>query len=1143
MIVRRRAYLHLFATTLLHLRFVKSTIPCTKKPAMRVCFAAMAVLGTIASAPALAAPTGFDIPILPASQAIKLFAEQADLQIIARAGDLSGLETRAVHGEFEAAHALEVLITGTGLEAVRTGPNAFMLRLRAPVEILEPKAESPTEQKAQSQTLQPTLRTDLIPPFDPGENEEKKTHIDEIVVTGSRIDRGESGSVRPSVSYDHSYIERRGISNVAGILEETPGFGISDANGVGGQSTFGVGQTFVDFLGLGSQRTLTLVNGRRFVSSHSVTNVSPAEAGQQVDLNMIPVGLIERVETIAVGGAPIYGSDAIAGTINIILKEQIDGLHIQAQYGLSDKGDAGNYTVQAQYGDSFAGERGSFVFSVEHNNQNGLLENDRSFMARRHFLTGNPADTGIGDGIPAFRLLHDQVFAGVTDGGVPLPPNGFSAGWVTPDYPDGFFVFDADGKPVQFAPDGSLVPYKLGRGGGDQPVFVSGGDGLRIPDYVNLITPVRRTLLNMMVDYAVSDQLNLFLESSYVHTSSLEIRELLAINAAPIPQGGAIMMDIRNPFLTDTARATLMANGLQNFSLARNMSDILDTNPGNTEIELFRTVAGLEGTLQLAGRRWQWEASFNYGRSSNRSEVSNLNDDRFYAAVDAVLDPVSGEIICADTSMTGCVPLNLFGEGQASAEAIAYVTETGVARSLNEQKIISANIGGSLPWGVAAPVEIGIGYEHREERAYFVPDALLAEGNSRLPGFLEVDGRYNTDEFYGEFLAPLVTTGSNAFVRDWAVEGSFRSIGNSVAGHDVAWTVGTQIEPMFSGTLEGLSFRGTLSQAIRAPAIPELFLGAAPIRASAGDPCSATSFRAGPAPDVREANCRAALAAAGINNPEDFQSDIEDIGITGLQVGNPSLRNEKARSWSVGLVYQPEKLPALRFSADWIDITLTNGIQALSIGQLLQACYDSPSYPNVPACTAFTRGTEEEAGQIVDYRSGYYNTARMTFAGLMTSLAYSTRLEGSPLGIDLSGLLHFDSKVFYTRHLNVTPFGGSAPEEIAGLVGQPHFQALFSLRYSSNDVEVAWQTRWTGSAKLDNSNEPELLPVNRVAGYMIHNISCGLRLNEHLRLRLNIDNLFDRKPPENALIGSSNALRRSYDVLGRRFLLNISTAF
>ncbi|WP_262690554.1 TonB-dependent receptor [Kordiimonas aestuarii] len=1111
---------------------------------MRACFTAIAVLGAISTTPAMATPTGFDIPVLPASQAIKLFAEQADLQIIARAGDLNGLETKAIHGDFEPARALEMLITGTGLEAVRTGPNAFILRLHAPAELPKPKAATTAPQQTLPPASEQEARADLIPPFDFGDSEEKKPHIDEIVVTGSRIDRGESGSVRPSVSYDRGYIERRGVTNIANILEETPGFGISDANGIGGQSTFGVGQTFVDFLGLGSQRTLTLVNGRRFVSSHSVTNVSPAEAGQQVDLNMIPVGLIERVETIAVGGAPIYGSDAIAGTINIILKDRVDGLHLQAQYGMADKGDASNYAVQAQYGNSFADRRGSFILSAEHNNQNGLLESDRDFMARRHFLTANPADTGMGDGIPAFRLVDDQVFAGVTDGGVPLPPGGLSAGWVTAGYPDGFFVFDADGNPVQFAPDGSLVPYELGRGGGDKPIFVSGGDGLRIPDYVNLITPVRRTLLNVMMDYAVSDRLSLFLESSYVHTSSTEIRELLAINAAPIPQGGAITMNVDNPFLSDGARATLLANGLQDFSLARNMSDILDAKPGTTKIDLFRTVAGLEGTWQLAGHNWRWDASFNYGRSSNRSEISNLNDTRFYAAVDAVRDPATGQIACADASMAGCMPLNLFGEGQASAAAIAYVVETGVARSLNEQKILSANIGGSLPWGIAAPIEIGLGYEHREEWAHFAPDSLLATGNSRLPGFLEVDGRYNTDEFYGEFLAPLVVSAdNNTILRDWAVEGSFRSIGNSVAGHDVAWTLGTQVEPMVGGALEGLSFRGTLSRAIRAPAIPELFLGAAPIRASAGDPCSATSFRAGPVPTVREANCRAALAAAGISNPADFQSDIEDIGITGVQVGNPSLRNEKARSWSVGLVYQPETLPALRLSADWIDITLTDGIQALSVGQLLQACYDSPAYPSAPACSAFTRGTGAEAGQITDYRSGYYNTARMTFDGLMTSVAYSTRLDHRLLGLDLAGMLHFDSKVFYTRRLDVMPFENSAPEKLAGLIGQPHFQAFFSLRYSSNNVELAWQTRWTGAAKLDNSTELETLPVNRVADYMIHNISYGLRVNEHLRLRLNVDNLFDRKPPANALIGSSNALRRSYDVLGRRAFLTVSTAF
>ncbi len=1136
---RRRAHPQFSAHPLLHLMPGKSWPKLSGKLAIRVCFIAMAVLGTAPTPATFAAPTGFDIPPLPASQAIKLFAEQADLQIIARASDLTGLQAGAVRGDLEPAAALDILIHSTGLEAVRTGPSAFILRPRSPsVEVPAEPAPAPDLPPNTKHEAEP--QQDLIPPFDLGMEQENQPHIDEIVVTGSRINRGGSGSVRPSVAYDRGYIDRRGSNNIANILEETPGFGISDANGIGGQSTFGVGQTFVDFLGLGSQRTLTLVNGRRFVSSHSVTNVSPAEAGQQVDLNMIPVGMIERVETIAVGGAPIYGSDAIAGTINIILKDQIEGLRAQAQYGITDKGDATSYAFQAQYGSTFADRRGSFILSLEHNSQSGLLENDRSFMAERRFLSPNPADTGIGDGIPAYRLLNDQVFAGVTDGGVPLPSGALGAGWITDTYPGGFFVFGADGNPVQFAPDGSLVPYTLGRGGGDTPVLVSGGDGLRIPDYVNLVTPVKRTLLNLLGDYQLGDGVSAFIETAYARSSSVEIRELLAINAATIPQGGAITMSVHNPFLSDSARDTLIANGLDQFALARNLSDLLDSRPGRTRVELFRTVLGLEGERQIVGRKWSWDISLNYGRASNRSEIGNINDARFYAAVDAVRDPLTGSIICADSSMAGCVPLNLFGEGNASPEALDYVVETGVATSVNEQKILSANMRGQLPWGIAAPIEIGIGYEHRDEQARFTPDALLAAGNSRIPAFLDVAGRYNTDEFYAEFLAPMILPGSNArFIREWAIEGAVRSISNSVAGHDIAWTAGTRLEPALPGLLAGTSFRGTLSRAIRAPAIPELFLGAAPVRSSAGDPCSAASFRAGPAPAVREANCRAALAAAGIDSPENFHSTIEDVGITGVQVGNPSLRNETARSWSIGLVYQPEALPALRLSADWIDINLKNGIQSLSVGQLLQSCYDSASYPDVPACDAFTRGTGDDAGQITGFRSGYYNTAQMTFSGLMGNLSYSLRLDGT----QFAGALHFDSKLFYTRSLSLRPFESSEAVQIAGLVGQPHIQALFSLRYSSNDVELAWQTRWSSATKLVNSNEPETLPVNTVASHMIHNVSFGQRIGEHLRLRLNVDNLFDRKPPENALIGSSNALRRSYDVLGRRVLLTVSTAF
>lgn len=191
--------------------------------------------------------------------------------------------------------------------------------------------------------------------------------LEGIVVTGSRIARPNYDTIEPSVVVNAESIEARGFETLGQALNEQPAFGVPGASPVGGQSSFGQGQSFVNFLGLGSQRTLTLVNGRRFVGSNTATIFGPTGAGSQVDLNVIPTKLVDRVETIAVGGAPIYGADAISGTINIILRNEFEGFELDAQHGVSSRGDGTNDRFRALFGKNFAEGRGNITLAAEMN--------------------------------------------------------------------------------------------------------------------------------------------------------------------------------------------------------------------------------------------------------------------------------------------------------------------------------------------------------------------------------------------------------------------------------------------------------------------------------------------------------------------------------------------------------------------------------------------------------------------------------------------------------------------------------------------------------------------------------------------------------------------------------------------------------
>ena len=239
----------------------------------------------------------------------------------------------------------------------------------------------------------------------------------DIIVTGSRIARRATDTVEPVLVLDSKAIDARGFSTLGQALSEQPAFGIADSSPVGAQSSFGPGQSFVNFFGLGSQRTLTLVNGRRFVGSNTSTIFGPTgSGGSQVDLNLIPTKLIDRVETIAVGGAPIYGSDAIAGTINVILKKSYQGIDLDAQYGISERGDAPDYRVRALAGMNFAGGRGNVTVAGEYNETKGLLYNDRSLPA-----LGRYYDTRTTAGYPYTRELYtNRRLPSISENGIPL---------------------------------------------------------------------------------------------------------------------------------------------------------------------------------------------------------------------------------------------------------------------------------------------------------------------------------------------------------------------------------------------------------------------------------------------------------------------------------------------------------------------------------------------------------------------------------------------------------------------------------------------------------------------------------------------------------------------------------------------------
>jgi outer membrane receptor protein involved in Fe transport len=376
--------------------------------------------------------------------------------------------------------------------------------------------------------------------------------IEEIVITGSRIPRAGFDTLTPAIVVDGEFLEARSFTDLGTALNELPAFGAAGnnlQNGSNEQSAFSVGQVFVDFFGLGSQRTLTLVNGRRFVSSNtpatSNTALVTTTSGLQVDMNNIPISLIDRVETIAVGGAPIYGADAIAGTVNVIMKRDFEGFEIRSNYGVSDESEMEETMFSMAWGVNSGDDRGNIVLAVEYSDRAGMIQSDMPHLAAgwQYRDTGDPNFTN--------TLIQPGRANIVSNGGVITPTGG--AG-LLPNVGVGAW---GDGNYYQFAPDGSLTNYDVGTAV-DNVVWSIGGEGLFLPDVSSLATPIQRTLVTALAHYEIAPEIEIFGEL-WVNESSA--RELIR---QPSYQSGlfgdeefALNFPITHPMLSPGAQTFL----------------------------------------------------------------------------------------------------------------------------------------------------------------------------------------------------------------------------------------------------------------------------------------------------------------------------------------------------------------------------------------------------------------------------------------------------------------------------------------------------------------------------------------------------------------------------------------------------------
>jgi outer membrane receptor protein involved in Fe transport len=970
--------------------------------------------------------------------------------------------------------------------------------------------------------------------------------VQEVVVTGSHIARDTKDKLEPTVAVSGDFIQERGITNVAEALEQIPGVGFG-ATSLGGQNSFSLGQNFVNMFNLGSQRTLTLVNGRRFMPGQTPSYYSNDNPGVQVDLNTIPTDLIDHIEVISVGGASVYGADAVAGTVNIILKNNFEGYTGDVQFGRSGHGDANSYSARASAGVSTDDKRGNLIAAFEFNQEDGFLQSQRPLGYNEYGFVANPAAyvANPAPNTPATLYVSGIRTPYSNSNGVIFATNapGTANMLQIPDpaHP-GQMTY------AQFGRGGNIVPYN--------PGFIypdgnaTGGQGTNwstlTPGQVNL----QRVNASLIGHYDLTDWATAYSEITYSHTGNNgpigswnyfnEVQDSYANNAVAIPS--------TNPFLSPQAKAVLAGQNLSTIYVSRDFPELMGFSQNTANQNLFNAVFGVKGDFPLFSRTAHYDTSVTIGGNYTSFDNPQLIQNNFNNAVDAVVGP-AGQIVCRSTLANpgnGCVPLNLFGRGSVTDAMAAYLIHDDVSHNIMQQDVADANI--SLPVAdlPAGPLHVATGFEYRRDYASFSPGPLqlagIDAGASRVVPTYGIAGAYDSLEGYGEALIPVLSKDMGLpLVESLQFEGSFRRVKNSVEGYDNAWTGGGRYAP--TGDLQ---FRGNVSRSIRAPAITELDLGRTENFQYISDPCSAENINSGPAPATRRANCLAMLQSVGYTASTPFISNVNTSSVPSFNSGNPGLKNERADSWTVGAVFTPSFLPRFTASADWVNIRVNAPITDLYSSQVLSECYDRPGAGNA-ACGLFKRYTAATApnpGLIggIDYvNATYLNTGYIRYDGLQTQAAYSFDLASLPLGLTDAGSLKIQGTLNYMDKYD-TSVSGQAYDlvEWADTPGYPRISGQIDATYSYGDFRFLWQALYQDSVAYSNSMSPTQQNIQRLGSYWQHNATATYYIDDNISVHVICDNVFDAQPP----YGANYQLAYGYyDVMGRYFKVGASAKF
>lgn len=954
----------------------------------------------------------------------------------------------------------------------------------------------------------------------PSVAQDQSGEVETVIVTGSRILSSSLESPSPVQTITSEDIQTSGVVNIQDLLVRSPVAGTPLSRTNSNFLTSSVGVATIDLRNLGTARTLVLVDGRRFVAG------IPGESA--VDLNTIPASFIERVDVLTGGASSIYGSDAIAGVVNIIYKKNFEGFSFDAQYGESAKGDGDETQLGATFGVSSADGRGNIMGYIGYTDQGAVYSRDRSRSAvdqiSTALLTGDPAD----------------MFT-------PLRP--FYSSYA----PQGrFFTANGPASGITFDANGNVIPWSTN---GNASLAAT---GFNRSAFRTIAVPIERYLFASRGSYEFADGHRTFFEGTYASSQAVSVLEPYPLGAEDIypATGGQVPAEFlvngvlrRNPIVPDAvfnSAADEDGDGLRDFYFTRRMAEA--GNRGNVaDRDTFRVVGGLEG--ELFGGGWHYEAFYAYGQTKEAQTSSGqVNVLNFRNALEAVPDvgDIDGdgnttEAICRDANARdqGCVPISVFGFNSISPAAFDYIKAPGMLATFTTQKVAGVNVSGSLFDLPAGPLGLAVGAEYRDEYSRSEFDPLQQAGLNAGNAIPRTEGAFDVTEGYLEIRAPLLADRPMADKLD--LNGAVRFADYSTVGSVVSWNGGLEWAPIPS-----LRFRAIRALATRAPNINELFSPPSQdFPTGLQDPCvGVTATSTG----TFDAACRAApgvnanIAANGAFTLN--QSDIQ--GISGFNRGNPDLSEEEGDSWTIGLVIKPSGIPVLEdfgLTIDYYRIDIKDAIVFTPRQFILDQCYRG----NAAFCQFITRRPAavgaNSAGSLEFIDSGPTNSGGEFAEGIDLTVSYARDI----------GPGAFRGRLAYTHVLDQyrIPLPGADKDYIVGeaedgLVA-PEDRAVLNLGYNVGKFGASLTTTYTGKVSLDDQFLAQFgLPRGAVGVSAKTYVDAQVTYSptENYQIFIGGNNLFDEQPAPliSGLPGDDTGTETNggtYDPIGRRWYAGV----